>query len=568
MTESSVSGSIIKGSISLNADAQPVYDPYRVTISCVLLGHDYTHEMQVISQVFFPCARFSFCGKVPNKGIAVVGKYHGGAFEGEMYNNGQKISGTILRIEDEAEKAAKRTLMLAVFFALKEATGMPTPWGALTGVRPAKQVRLWLEEGIEPIVIIDRLSRVYGLRDDKIQLAMDVAVAEQSLVKKIKELNNDERKTDTSETDTSKSNALYVGIPFCPSRCLYCSFVVSHKPKPDAHKRFLDALEVDINKISGVKNKTGCNIIYVGGGTPTALSEGDLKRLLEILNPFISNMKSGDMKNSVMKNSDTKNNVYTAEYQSEYQSEFQSEYQNEYQHECIVDKFIEYTVEAGRPDSITHEKLKLLKEYGVTRIAINPQTLNDATLTQIGRAHTSADFFKAYEMALHAGFDNINTDIIVGLPGEGPDDIRHTMDGLKKLAPAHVTVHTLAVKRASRLNEHRMDNLMMHGYNQYCDIAQFDMIDSMLCIAREACEEMGLSPYYMYRQKNMVGHFENVGYSLPGYECLYNVAMMAEVQTVVGIGAGAVTKIVENSLIRREFKPKDVETYIRQMFEE
>ena len=471
-------------------------------IFCVLYGHNYTNEMQVTAQVFFPNERFTFCDEIPAEGLAVVGCVRGCCI-GEMYRDGKKISSYSLEIPDsdeKAEKTVKRTLMLAVFYALKEATGLPTPWGALTGVHPAKQVRLWLEEGDTEEEIFERLSKIYGLRDDKIKLATTVAYAERAIIAR-----------------QSPGVGLYIGVPFCPSRCLYCSFVVSQKAGPDAHRRFLDALAKECqvcqksqkSQESQSITEDSINTVYIGGGTPTAFSEEDLLRLLEIVSRFIKLV-----------------NLSTN---------------------------VEYTVEAGRPDSITPEKLKLLKNFGVNRIAINPQTLNDITLERIGRSHTAADFYRAYEMAKQAGFDNINTDVIAGLPGEEPEDMRRTMEGLKGLKPTHITVHTLAVKRASRLNERLTD---YHA-------AEFETVDTMLDIAREICGDLGLVPYYMYRQKNMVGHFENVGYSLPGYECLYNVAMMAETQTVLGAGAGAVTKYVENGLIRRKFNPKDVEAYIQ-----
>ena len=457
-------------------------------ISCLMHGHEFRHEMQVITQIFFAHAKYVFCRELPAEGYAAVGSLldkPGTCCVAELYLNGQCLASFSLDIVEPGVKAAKRTSILALFYAIKQATGQEPPWGALSGVRPSKQVRLWLEEGDTESLIQERLSKIYHCREDKIQLAIEVARAEARLISRQK-----------------TGLCLYVGIPFCPSRCLYCSFVTFQKPGPDVHRRYLKALAKEY-QIIAAGNHT-INAVYIGGGTPTALSEADLAVLLEMLGDF-----SG----------------------------------------------IEFTVEAGRPDSITKEKLTLLKEHGVNRIAINPQSLNDETLQRIGRAHTAMDFYKSYEMAQQLGFDNINSDVIVGLPGEGPKDVWRTMEGLKTLAPAHITVHTMAVKRASRLNEYR------HDYPEG-DLAA---VDEMLTIAREACQELGLAPYYMYRQKNMIGNFENVGYSLPDYECFYNIAMMAETQTVLAIGAGAVTKTINGTLITRDFKPKDVETYIQRM---
>ncbi|MCL2399250.1 MAG: coproporphyrinogen dehydrogenase HemZ [Defluviitaleaceae bacterium] len=476
-------------------------------ITCILNGHNYTHDVQVITQVFFANVKFAFLETsnlqasdetIPNSGYAVVSTLSGKFCTGELYCDGKQISTHTLKLPESTIMITKRTIMLALFNALKEATNKPTPWGTLTGVRPAKKVRMWLEEGITEEVIAKWLKDIYQCREDKIQLAINVAGAEEKLISKY----NDSAKV-----------GIYIGIPFCPGRCLYCSFVTAQKNGEDVHSRYLNALAKECESIDA----NSINTIYIGGGTPTVLSERDLEKLLKICTQFTK-----------------------------------------------ISKDVEYTVEAGRPDSLNKEKLALLKEYGVTRIAINPQTLSDETLKRIGRAHTAKDFYKAYEMAQQAGFDNINTDIIAGLPGETPDDMQRTMEGLKKIAPAHITVHTLAVKRASKLNENRPVATDISS-----NIGDFETIDAMLAIAQKVCEDLKLSPYYMYRQKNMVGHFENIGYCLPGYECLYNVAMMAETQTVLAAGAGAVTKIVEDtqngSLIKRKFNPKDVETYIERI---
>ena len=431
---------------------------------------DFRHEMQVITQVFFAHAKYVFCGEIPVKGLAVRGT----SSVAEVYEDGALLASVAVG----AETDVKRGVMLALFYALEEVTGKAPPWGALTGVRPSKQVRLWLEDGESEDTIAKRLGGVYHLREDKIRLAVEVARAEGRMILAQK-----------------PGVGVYVGIPFCPSRCLYCSFVTFQKTGKDVHGRYLAALAREYERADA-------NAVYIGGGTPTAFSAPDFERLLNLVGIFPG---------------------------------------------------VEYTVEAGRPDSITKEKLELMKAYGVTRIAINPQTLNDSTLERIGRAHTARDFFKAYELARQAGFDNINVDIIAGLPGEGASEMERTMDGLKSLAPAHITVHTLAVKRASLLNELRSEYEISGE------------IDKMLTIADETCRGLGLSPYYMYRQKNQAGGFENVGYARAGCECAYNIAMMAETGTVLGFGAGAVTKTLTGSLITRKFNPKEVETYIERM---
>ncbi|MCL2015332.1 MAG: coproporphyrinogen dehydrogenase HemZ [Defluviitaleaceae bacterium] len=500
-------------------------------IICVLIGHNFINEMQAITQIFFANAKFAFFtgeNGIPPTGFAVAGRLLGKTCIGELYQNGAKTAACTVNFADNDNggddtknptKTLKRNLMLALFYVLQDELKLAVPWGALTGVRPAKQVRLWLQNGETEQVITRRLQDIYKCRLDKVKLAIAVAHAEERLLKQHK---------------IAQSTGLYVGVPFCPSRCLYCSFVVSQKPNANAHSRYLAALAAESQKMqlkfAADLAKTPINAIYVGGGTPTAFSAEDLATLLKIIQPYNSGK-------------------------------------------------IEYTVEAGRADSITQEKLKLLKHYGVTRIAINPQTLNDATLQRIGRLHTTNDFYRAYEMAVNLGFDNINTDIIAGLPGETPADMLNTMSSLKKLAPAHITVHTLAVKRASRLNENKSENSQnAENAENFQNSQNFNetnetnakMVDEMLNIAQEICENSGLFPYYMYRQKNTVGHFENVGYSRLGYESIYNIAMMAETQTVIGLGAGAVTKILtvdkipQMTKIERQFNPKNTETYIER----
>ena len=502
--------------MKLNA-LQPNFCEDRITdkIFCVMKDHDYFHEMQVITQIFFAHAKFVLADDISQEGYTVYGLKDKTSCTGELYFNGEKVASRTLKCIGEA-LPEKRVMMLALFYALKEVINKPTPWGALTGVRPAKQVRIWLDENDTIEQISDRLSRIYKLRSDKIDLAIKVAEAEKSL-KIDPAIGLDKVGLDKIGLDKV---GLYIGIPFCPSRCSYCSFVSSQK----SNSKYLNALANELKK-KKEKRKIDAsliNTVYIGGGTPTALSEEDFKTLLEMVAPFVN--------------------------RSEHTTE--------------------YTVEAGRPDSITQGKLKLMKDHGVTRIAINPQTLNDNTLKRIGRAHTAYDFYKAYEMAKTAGFDNINTDVIAGLPGETEEDMHHTMNGLKSLAPPHITVHTLAVKRASLLNEKRLNE---NRPAITALSASFQEIDNMLKVAQEACESLNLSPYYMYRQKNMVGHFENVGYSKPGHECIYNIAMMAETGSVIAVGAGAVskkvTKNIQGDLITREFNPKDIETYIERMMD-
>jgi oxygen-independent coproporphyrinogen-3 oxidase len=392
-----------------------------------------------------------------------------------------------------------------------------------------------MDKGLSENEIINLLDDPFRCQSNKARLAIQVAHAEKRLTERIynpvrflppetdppaliQGKRNEVTPDKTSGCSINKTAllpdpvGLYVSIPFCPSRCLYCSFNMGQNYRDESkYDRYLDAVEQDckfkarmLNDMNGVLTS-----VYIGGGTPTVLSVPQLDRLLSFIDKYFNSRVIG----------------------------------------------IEYTMEAGRPDSLTADKLKLLAEGGVNRIAVNPQTLNDETLKRIGRSHTVSDFYHAYELARSIGFNVINTDIIVGLPGESPDDVRHTMEGLTALAPDNITVHTLAVKRASRLNEYLSDF-------SFSEAAQ---LEAMLETARGFCESSGMSPYYLYRQKNMVGLFENTGYSLPGRECLYNVGMMAETQTVLGVGAGAVCKFVDGTKIEREYNVKNPEIYTERM---
>jgi len=426
----------------------------------IITNHKYIDEVQTIAQIFFPHARFCYGDEVADYTITSD-------------------------INDKSEYpfylSEKRQVMLDLFHKLQKEIGAFTPWGALTGVRPTKMVREWLAKGHTNVEEI--LKTVFCVQEDRARLALEVAHAENRAAARIHGI------------------GLYISIPFCPSRCVYCSFNTAHKPwSMEMQTRYVEAL---INEIPKEKFTS----IYIGGGTPTALENHLLEKLLDAL-PKIQG---------------------------------------------------EFTVEAGRPDTITYENLLIMKKHGVNRISINPQTINDRTLEIIGRKHTTKDFFRAYELAREVGFASINTDIIAGLPGETPKDMTHTMETLAKLQPENITIHTLAIKRASKLNEHRVDRVL----SKY-KIPDAKTIETQLKITYKACNSMGFSAYYLYRQKNMTALFENTGFSLPGRECLYNVGMMSEVQTIVGIGAGAVSKYIDGTKITRTFNPKDAEIYIER----
>jgi len=447
-----------------------------------LINHNFENEVQTVTQLFQ--ADNSYTAKT---------EMTENAAKAWIVKDGITIAEHTLPLDAlPFYLSPRRVLMLALYHALQQAIGAYTPWGALTGIRPSKMVREWLAAGWGEAKIIATMQDPFCCTEEKARLALTIAHAENKLTEKIfvKSLN---------------PVGIYVSIPFCPTRCVYCSFNVDHKPTiKNIHEKYVDALIAELKqKANQLKKMNGMvSSIYIGGGTPTVLPEYLLEKLL----------------GAVAENFETS---------------------------------VEYSVEAGRPDTLTKEKLNILHRYGVNRLAVNPQTLNDKTLATIGRKHTAEDFFKAFCLAREVGFNCINSDIIVGLPGETTDDVRRTMDNITKLSPENITVHTLAVKRASHINANK--DLFV--------LPNAQTTEQMLHIASDTCHTAGLAPYYLYRQKNMVGMFENVGYSKPGYECLYNVGMMAETQTVLGIGAGAVSKFVEGDKISREFNVKNPEIY-------
>ena len=370
-------------------------------------------------------------------------------------------------------KETKNRLKLALYSMIEKETGKSLPWGTLSGIRPTKIAMKRIEDGMSDKETYDYLKETYLASDEKIDLSIGIAKREKALLDKV---------------DYDNGYSLYIGIPFCPSTCAYCSFTSYPlgvwKNRVDD---YLDALEKEIDYTAQKFYHKKLNSIYIGGGTPTTLSPAQLDRLIRKIKC------SFDLK------------------------------------DCL-----EFTVEAGRPDSITREKLLALKKNGISRISVNPQTMKQQTLDIIGRHHTVDDTIQSFKLARELGFDNINMDLIMGLPEETLDDVRHTMELVKELAPDNVTIHSLAVKRAARLTifKDRYSDMQMVNTQEHMD----------LCAAY--CKQMGLEPYYLYRQKGMAGNMENVGYAAKGKAGVYNILIMEEKQTIVACGAGASTKRV------------------------
>ena len=404
------------------------------------------------------------------------------------------------RSKKELHEAFKCTL----YTKLSAQLNKTLPWGYLTGVRPSKIAYTLLEKGADREQILEEFTKKHLVSEKKAQLALQVAQTEKSILEKM---------------DYKNGYSLYIGIPFCPTTCLYCSFTsYSLAAYQSKVQPYLEALLKEMKYVSEAMRGRRLDTVYFGGGTPTTLSAGQLDMLL-----------------------------------------------TELERQFDLSACRELTVEAGRPDSITYEKLCVLKAHHVDRISINPQTMNQQTLDLIGRRHTVEQIEEAFALAGKAGLDNINMDMILGLPGENKEMVQHTLEKIKALAPESLTVHSLAIKRAAALNIWR---------EKYLDL-QMDNSDEIVSMAADYAHQMGHQPYYMYRQKNMAGNFENVGYSKPGLECIYNILIMEEKQTIIAMGAGASTKIVfqneteggQGGRIERIENLKDVTNYIQRIDE-
>lgn len=399
--------------------------------------------------------------------------------------------------DNDDRKWRKRQLKIGLYRMLSQYTQKILPWGNLTGIRPVKIVMNLLEGGKTQEETRRELKEVYCMSDEKIDLSMEIANAEM-------------RELEAFDYPTGYS--LYVGIPFCPTTCLYCSFtsypIISWKKRTGD---YLQTLYKELDYIAEKMKHARLDCVYIGGGTPTTLEAVQLRELIGFIRKKF---------------------------------------------DCSHVK--EFCVEAGRPDSITREKLLALKECGVERISINPQTMNDETLRVIGRQHSVEDIRKAFAMAREVGFSTINMDIILGLPGENIEHIKRTMEEIKKLSPENLTVHTLALKRAARLK------LRIDDYEEDINAAPEDMMQ----IAAAEAEKMGMKPYYLYRQKNMGGNLENVGFTKEGHTGLYNILIMEEKQTIIAAGAGGSTKfLVEEGQIHRVENVKDVSNYMERIHE-
>ena len=374
---------------------------------------------------------------------------------------------------------------------------MSAPWGKLTGIRPGKIARKLLEDGLTSSQTKEVFLNKYQTDDKRADLAVEVAE------KEIKFIDN----------MFDNSISLYIGIPFCPSRCAYCSFIsFSVEKSSSLMAPYIECLYKEISATAKIAKELGKTVetIYIGGGTPTTLSADGLKYLIEhIFSSFdLSSIR-------------------------------------------------EFSVEAGRADTITKDKINAIKSSGATRISINAQSMYDGVLKAIGRKHTVHDFENAFNTALSCGFDNINTDLIAGLPTESYDMFCRGLEKVIKMGPKEITVHTMSLKRASNINQNIDDY----------DISDGDIAKQMMNFAIDKLRFSNFMPYYLYRQKNILGGLENIGFAKAGYECLYNIYIMEEVQSILAMGAGASTKLITSDDIHRIFNVKEPTEYINRIDE-
>jgi len=395
--------------------------------------------------------------------------------------------------DEYALRGCENRLVKLAFYRAALASGLPKPeWGSLSGVRPAKLMDGYLREGLSPRAAKGRFMREYFVSGSRAQLCLDAALAAQEAARSL-----DERDV-----------CLYVGIPFCPTRCAYCSFVSQSVEKSmKLMEPFLDALLLDIRATATETRRAGLRpvALYMGGGTPTTLSAAQLDRLCAAL-----------------------------------------------EREFDLSALREYTVEAGRPDTITAEKLRVLRAHGVGRVSVNPQTMSDSVLEAIGRRHTAQDIVDALALVRECGGFEVNMDLIAGLPTDTAGGFSRTLDAVLSLAPENVTVHTLSLKRGS--------GLTLAGR----PLPEAGEVRAMLDEAMERLAGSGYAPYYLYRQKNMAGGFENVGWTKPGSENLYNICIMEELCSILAMGAGGSTKLVADGgkRIKRFIAPKYPQEYI------
>ena len=465
----------------------------------------YSYDVHSLVKAFYPGEDIKITADAPKSGEYISVYVSSGDIGKDETASGTvrvtaRFAGEPVAKEEKYEKCSradvKNVLKRTLYDVLSTVTGHTLPWGTMTGIRPTKVPMKLIREGSSDAQIKEYMKSVYLCSDEKTDLAIDIA----------------HREADIIDNMPEGGFSLYIGVPFCPSICMYCSFsscpIAVWQHRTD---EYLSALKRELDMYIDQYRGRYVDSVYIGGGTPTTLSAVQL----------------GDLIGYVAKGFD-------------------------------VSHLREFTAEAGRPDSITEEKLAVLKESGVSRISINPQTMNEKTLGIIGRRHTVEDVYRAYDKARAAGFTNINMDLIIGLPGEDENDVANTFDRIKELSPDSMTVHSLAIKRAANMHRYLDEHPEVRSRNT----------PEMMAAADRCARDMGMEPYYLYRQKNMSGNLENVGYARKGCLGIYNVIIMEEVSDIAAAGAGVIAKrVFAGNRIERMANVKDVGLYIKRIDE-
>ena len=455
-------------------------------MNLTLIGHEDRYAVEQLQMALFP--------ENP-EGTAVSALSRGKTWltaTAKITLNGKTVSAARrLKADEETVRLRRRILQQSYYLAAIQLLDRKPAWGALAGVRPTKITTKHLLEGGTP-ASADRLMRdVYYVTPERRQLAVDCS---ESTVKAVSLMDKDDL-------------SVYVGIPFCPTRCSYCSFVSrTVGKKTDLLDKYLAALEREIQVTARLMKESGKHLLtlYIGGGTPSILSTPQMIHLLDTLRESFD-----------------------------------------------FSRCIEFTVEGGRPDTLDLEKLRAIREHGADRMSINPQTMEDSVLRACGRPHTGADVIRAYRQAEEAGFSAINMDLIAGLPTDNFDGFRRSLDAVAALNPANITIHTLALKKGADLFEKREG------------LSTAEEVSRMVDYSNAALRNLSYKPYYLYRQKYMSGSFENVGWSREGLDCLYNIYMMEELHTIVSLGGGGMNKVnLPDGTLQRFHNPKFPEQYI------
>lgn len=458
-------------------------------MNLTLIGHEDRYAVEQLQMALFP--------ENP-EGTAVSALFRGKTWltaTAKITLNGKTVSAARrLKADEETVRLRRRILQQSYYLAAVQLLDRKPAWGALAGVRPTKITTKHLLEGGTP-KSADRLIRdVYYVTPERRQLAVDCS---ESTVKAVSLMDKDDL-------------SVYVGIPFCPTRCSYCSFVSrTVGKKTELLDKYLAALEREIQITARLMKESGMHLLtlYIGGGTPSILSTPQMIHLLDTLRESFD-----------------------------------------------FSRCIEFTVEGGRPDTLDPEKLRAIRAHGADRMSINPQTMEDSVLRACGRPHTGADVIRAYRQAEEAGFTAINMDLIAGLPTDNFDGFRRSLDAVASLNPANITVHTLALKKGADLFEKREG------------LSTAEEVSRMVDYSNAALRNLSYQPYYLYRQKYMSGSFENVGWSREGLDCLYNIYMMEELHTIVSLGGGGMNKVnLPDGTLQRFHNPKFPEQYIEMI---